>query len=135
MKHNQNQRGFHYVGLVLLAVVLAVIGVAGWRVFNNQKQSRQPPSKIIASDQSALDKAITAGKYLSENKCQGTKKLTFTKLPMNEQDFSILIPYGLTVGGHVTPIDHQYFEPVDHQSPRATYPGYAMADAPLPSAQ
>ena len=135
MKHNQNQRGFHHVGLVLLAVVLAVIGVAGWRVFNNQKQSRQPPSKIIASDQSALDKAIAAGKYLSENKCQGTKKLTFTKLPMNEQDFSILIPYGLTVGGHVTPIDHQYFEPVDHQSPRDTYPVYAMADALLTSVQ
>jgi len=71
------------------------------------------------------------GQQLSNGKCNGTDKPPLTTLPMRPQDFSMIIPYGLTVGGHVTPIDHQYFSPADQNSPRDAYPVYAMADATL----
>jgi len=48
---------------------------------------------------------------------------------MNESDFGFLIPYGSVVGGHVTPIDHEYFTPAKYNSARDSYPVFAMADA------
>ena len=39
------------------------------------------------------------------------------------------------IGGHVTPIDHQYFSPTVFNSPRDTYPVYAMADAVITDIQ
>ena len=129
MKHKRNQQGFHHIVLFLAIAVLAVVGFVGWRVFSNQKGGGGAPSEILNSSDSAKDKAIAAGKYLSHNRCEGTEKLTLTHLPMKEEDFSILIPYGLVIGGHVTPIDHQYFSPADYKSPRDAYPVYAMADA------
>jgi len=50
---------------------------------------------------------------------------------MREEDFGVIIPYGLMIGAHVTPIDHQYFSPTDFQSARDAYPVYAMADATI----
>lgn len=43
----------------------------------------------------------------------------------------MILPYGLMVGGHVTPIDHQYFSPTDFQSAPDTYNVYAAADATI----
>ena len=43
MKHKRNQRGFHHIALVLTIVVVAVIGLVGWRVLNKQDKS-QPSS-------------------------------------------------------------------------------------------
>ncbi len=75
--------------------------------------------------------AQKAGKELSNNKCSGTGPGTLTHSPMDAEDFSIIIPYGLTAGGHVTPIDHQYFSPKDYKSARDSYEVYAMADSRL----
>jgi hypothetical protein len=83
----------------------------------------------LQSGGTSLEKAIAAGKSLSGGKCEGTDKLTFTHLPMKESDFGFLIPYGDVIGGHVTPIDHEYFTPALYNSPRDSYPVYAMADA------
>ncbi len=127
----RNELGFHHIVLLLFILVLAAAGLVGWRVIGKQNNSQEGfgTSKILTGNDSAQDKAIKAGKFLSNNKCDGTGKLTFTHLPMRPQDFSILIPYGLVVGDHVTPIDHQYFSPADYKSPRDAYPVYAMADA------
>lgn len=127
----KNQNGFHHIGLILLAVVLVAVGLVGYKVFKQNSQNQTPPSKIISSNDSAATKAVKAGQFLSNGKCKGTDKLTFTHLPMRQQDFSMLIPYGLVVGDHVTPIDHQYFAPADYKSKRDAYPVYAMADATL----
>ncbi len=70
-----------------------------------------------------------AGKRLSNNKCTGTEQPQLTHLPMDIDDFSMIIPYGLMIGAHVTPIDHQYFEPADRSLGLDAYPVYAMADA------
>jgi hypothetical protein len=133
MKHKQY--GFHHVFLPLLIIVLGAIGFVGWKVFNKNSADGGSPSAILKSKEPADQKAIKAGKFISGGKCEGTGKLTFTHLPMREQDFNVLIPYGLVVGGHVTPIDHQYFAPRDYKSARDTYPVYAMADATITDIQ
>lgn len=138
MKHKRSHAGFHHIAFLLVALVLGVIGFVGWKVLDKNRitgQNGQGTSKILISGDSAQDKAVKAGKYISGNKCQGTDKLTFTSLPMKKEDFSILIPYGLVVGGHVTPIDHQYFSPADYKSKRDAYPVYAMADATITDIQ
>ncbi len=128
----KNQSGFGHITLLLVILVLTTVGLVGWRVFKNKSNSNGfGTSSILNSNDSAQTKAAKAGQMLSRGQCQGTEKLTFTHLPMREQDFSILIPYGLVVGDHVTPIDHQYFAPADYNSPRDAYPVYAMADATL----
>lgn len=48
---------------------------------------------------------------------------------MKPTDTGFILPYGVMVGGHVTPIDHMYFSPVVFDSPTGTYPVYAMADS------
>lgn len=130
-KHRRPESGFaHPVLALLVLVVIGVVGFAGWRVFSKNSNNKSP-SKILSSDASSLDKAIAAGKSLSSNNCKGSNETQFTHLPMDANDFSLLIPYGLTVGGHVTPIDHQYFQPTIFQSPKDKYPVYAMADSQI----
>ncbi|MBX4196896.1 hypothetical protein KW805_04885 [Candidatus Pacearchaeota archaeon] len=48
--------------------------------------------------------------------------------PMNLEDIGIIIPMGAVIGGHVTPIDHMYFQPVVFNSRPDTYDVYADAD-------
>ncbi|MBI2592187.1 hypothetical protein HYW36_01800, partial [Candidatus Saccharibacteria bacterium] len=132
MKRKRNQRGFHHIGLLIFVLVLVAVAIVGFRVYKqNNKQSQTSPKIISSNESDNTSKAVKAGRLLSRGKCQGTQKLTFTHLPMREQDFSILIPYGLVVDDHVTPIDHQYFSPADYKSARDAYPVYAMADATL----
>ena len=116
--------------MLLLVAVIAVVGVAGWHVW---KKGHESPEHNPMSANGAVtgSAAVQAGKKLSSNSCEGEGDATFTYLPMKADDFAVLIPYGLMVGGHVTPIDHQYFQPTNFQSARDTYPIYAMADAKL----
>ncbi|PJE65343.1 hypothetical protein COU91_02225 [Candidatus Saccharibacteria bacterium CG10_big_fil_rev_8_21_14_0_10_47_8] len=127
MSH-ESQKGFHLTIIALVILILGVVGLVGYKVISNQPATS---SSIISGSGSVESKAVKAGKSLSANKCVGTGDATFTSLPMKPEDFSILIPYGLVVGGHVTPIDHQYFAPKDHNSARDSYPVYAMADATI----
>jgi hypothetical protein len=41
--------------------------------------------------------------------CSGSGPVNFEHSPMRFEDFSVILPYGLVVGAHVTPIDHMYF--------------------------
>lgn len=134
MKHKRASHGFHHIFLLLVIVVVGVVGFAGWKVMRSNSGG-VGTSKILSGNGSAQEKAIAAGKQLSNNKCQGTDKLTFTHLPMNPADFGFLIPYGDVTGGHVTPIDHQYFTPAKYNSGRDSYPVYAMADATITDIQ
>ena len=87
----------------------------------NQVQDDNPDVELTAADR--------AGMTLSAGRCEGTDKPKLTHLPMDMEDFSMIIPYGMTAGGHVTPIDHQYFSPADYNSPLDAYEVYAMADS------
>lgn len=60
--------------------------------------------------------------------CDGTGQRQLVASPMRLEDTAMILPLGLMVGAHVTPIDHQYFSPADFGSPRDAYEVYAMAD-------
>ncbi|MCA9375325.1 hypothetical protein KC622_03270, partial [Candidatus Dojkabacteria bacterium] len=75
--------------------------------------------------------ATKAGKLLSNGRCSGEGSVILSVSPMKPEDFGILLPYGLMVGGHVTPIDHQYFTPIERNSPRDAYEVRAMADGTI----
>ena len=47
---------------------------------------------------------------------------------MNLSDVAFILPLGTMVGGHVTPIDHQYYVPVDFQSAPDTYEVFSAID-------
>ncbi len=78
-----------------------------------------------------LTPADLAGKSLSNQQCTGVDKPPLTTLPMAQDDFAYILPYGLMIGGHVTPVDHQYFSPTIFDSAPGTYPVVAMADSVL----
>ena len=75
--------------------------------------------------------AVAAGKQLSGGQCRGTDKPKLGTSPMRPEDFRFIIPYGAMIGGHVTPIDHQYFSPAEFDSPRDAYDVVAMANATI----
>lgn len=134
---NNNQRGFaHLFAIVLIILVLALVGFVGGRVFFKnpgfKEQATQYPPSPNSEPTSTVpetDNAVIAGKKLSNGFCEGKGDGKFTHLPMNANDFSMLTPYGLTVGGHVTPIDHQYFQPTVFHSAKDAYSVYAMANS------
>jgi len=39
-----------------------------------------------------------------------TQKIIFQYSPVNMEKTAVVIPFGLMIGGHVTPVDHQYFQ-------------------------
>ncbi len=57
----------------------------------------------------------------------GTGPVRLTHLPMAMADVDFITPLGLMSGGHVTPVDHIYFTPIDWEKPAGTYPVYATA--------
>ncbi len=95
-------------------------------IFSSRKDISQQKHGLSGS------KEVTdVSQRLSVGKCKGEEKSLLTHSPMDDADFSGITPYGLMVGAHVTPIDHQYFEPADRDLGADSYPGYAMADATL----
>ncbi len=54
---------------------------------------------------------------------------------MRFEDFSVILPYGLVVGAHVTPIDHMYFAMKDRSLGRDSYEVRAIQDGVIYSLQ
>lgn len=116
----------------IIAVAFVLLAVAGGVFFN--KSNRRQADSIPDPNSSQKEKdnaAVRAGKQLTYNNCTGSGPRELTRLPMDESDYAMILPYGLMVGDHVTPIDHQYFSPTVFDSPRDTYPVYAMADSKI----
>ena len=117
---------------IIIVIVLLIAGGAGYLA--QRKFRAREAVAIPSADSSQSEKdsaAIKAGKQLTNNNCKGDGPGVLTRLPMDEPDYSMILPYGLMTGGHVTPIDHQYFSPTVFNSPRDTYPVYAMADSKI----
>src|SRR5262245_27571250 len=58
----------------------------------------------------------------------GRGPVLLTHSPMHPDDIAKVIPMGMVVGAHVTPIDHMYFEPRDRNAGRFRYDVMAPAD-------
>lgn len=123
--------------LLLIPVITFFFGVLATFAFlhfsanNNQSNRVNRENDSSNKDNNLGTEAVKAGRNLSNNNCEGTEKRKLGTLPMRYEDFSMIIPYGLMVGDHVTPIDHQYFSPTVFHSPRDQYEVRAMADAKL----
>src|SRR3989344_143413 len=116
------------VGIVLL-LIIAKLTSSRNRYDNSSAKLTKNESGQVAITESD---AIKEGKALSNNQCKGEgvpHKLSIS--PMKPEEFSIVVPYGLMVGGHVTPIDHQYFSPKDYKSKPDAYEVRAMADSTI----
>ena len=129
--------------LKIAGIAIIVVGAGLVLVFLRSKSSEQPRSQIESDTQklnssseskpgAVESAAIKAGKRLSANQCQGEGvPYKLSVLPMKPEDFSHIVPYGIMIGGHVTPVDHQYFSPAVFHSPKDTYEVRAMADAKI----
>ncbi len=72
-------------------------------------------------------------KEWSRGKCEGNGTVPFEAPAMQPADISVIIPMGSMIAGHVTPIDHLYFYPVNWQTadPRNKVNIYAPADGTI----
>src|SRR3989344_5050634 len=114
---------------IILIILLA--GCVSERITDADGRHNAPEPTIENLPIDSSSAALKAGKSLSNNKCYGSGPAVLTNSPMEPEDFSIIIPYGAVIGGHVTPIDHQYFAPSDRNTPPDAYEVYAMADSRL----
>lgn len=131
-----NKKGTIAVLLIPLIFALVLLAAYFFIIKKHPAEKTSTGSNLItnlinkvSSPQST--QAEKDGKSLSNGNCKGDEKRKLTHLPMKLEDFSMIIPYGLVVGDHVTPIDHQYFSPTIFHSERDKYEVYAMADANL----
>lgn len=109
---------------------------------NNFKTDRAACQPVISlkffdnrSHNSPEDNPTNLASQLSGNRCQGKGTKEFGTAPMNIPDIGAIVPLGLMVDAHVTPIDHIYFNPKIFNSARDTYPVFAIADGTIVSIQ
>ncbi len=73
--------------------------------------------------------------YWSHGTCKGKGPVRLGSPPMRLADIRMILPLGLMVGGHVTPIDHGYYEPADRSQGRSRYDVLAPAKGAIVSIQ
>lgn len=83
------------------------------------------PSPPVGAATPGPAPAPTRGRFPG---CSGEGPVAFVDAPMRAEDVRALIPYGLVVGAHVTPIDHMYFVPAERARGRDAYEVRAIAD-------
>ena len=131
----QGLRWTRWLLFVVLPVIILVLAAGGFVMFkekNKDGDAKENTPTDGQTNQAANTSEISDDALrISNGKCKGTEKRKLGTLPMRYEDFAMILPYGLTIGGHVTPIDHQYFSPTVFNSPRDTYPVYVMADATI----
>ncbi len=133
--HFEIRLRIHKKGLLIAVAAIAVIGVGAFGLLHKRAENHAV-NNVLQQPSQGLNQATKAGQELSGGKCTGSGvKNQLSVSPMKPEDFGFLIPYGEVIGGHVTPIDHQYWTPKDYYSPRDAYPVYAMADATVTSIQ
>jgi hypothetical protein len=129
MKKSQN--GFAHLFLLLLVLVIAVVGFAGWRVY---KKHQTTPGHTLATAKTADGATVTydkvASNMLTNGHCSGAGPVKIGP-PMPLAQTSFILPYGLVIGGHVTPIDHQYYNGLNVHALRDSYDVIAPADGTI----
>ena len=116
----------HPLLLLVIVVVIAAAGFAGWRVYKNSGSSL--PNVSSTGVKVTYDKQ--ASQQLTNGKCTGAGAVSIGP-PMPVDQTSFILPYGVVVGGHVTPIDHQYYNGLDPHALRDTYDVIAPANGTI----
>jgi hypothetical protein len=129
MFNKKSGHGFaHPVFLLIFIAVFAVVGYAGYRVFQSNSSGSSSHSKLAGG---SYDKE--ASQMLTNGHCSGSGSVKIGPfMPLDQ--ISFILPYGLVIGGHVTPIDHQYYNGLlGNKALRDTYDVIAPADGILTS--
>ena len=135
--------------LLLIAgiVALALLGALATALLTkNNKPKNDKPQNEIKTEAKSENKVdgfgsatstdpVERGKYLSYNACEGQGSKKLSAVPMKTADISIIEPYGLVAGGHVTPVDHQYYYGKNQAAAPSTYEVYAPADGTIVSVE
>jgi hypothetical protein len=130
MVMTKHEHGFTHILAVLVVVVVVVI--VGVGILVSKKSHVSIAGVIKSTSGSAAEKA---GSNLAGGNCSGSGPVTLSVSPMKAEDISSIVPYGLMVSEHVTPIDHQYFAPLSYDSPRDAYEVRAPANGHIVSIQ
>ena len=132
--------------LIIVGVVVLVLLLAGgaWMMFGGKnKEAKEVPGqqkagqvgeKSTTGDQFSTD-PVARGKYLSLDQCTGEGSKKLGSAPMKMSDVSIIEPLGLVAGGHVTPVDHEYFYGKNQKAAASTYDVLAPADGTIVSVE
>lgn len=126
----KNQNGFSVVEFLVILVVVGIIGFAGYTVFNRTNSGKAGRQEVSSGDANSTD-PIIKGKLLSNNQCSGEGSKKLTHAPMDAQDINAIVPHGLMVADHVTPVDHQYYYQKDLMAAKDTYKVYAPANGTI----
>lgn len=113
--------------LLLIVFVSCVVGFAGWKFY--EKNLAPLPTKSATGVTVNYDQA--ASRQLTGGNCSGAGSVPIGP-PMPLDQVGFILPYGLVTGGHVTPVDHQYYNGLlANNSLRDTYDVIAPADGTL----
>jgi hypothetical protein len=74
---------------------------------------------------------ITKGKAMANGECTGSGSIQLTHAPLDAADIGTITPLGDMVGGHVTPVSHQYYYQANQNAAADTYPVYATANGTI----
>ena len=106
----KNQKGFAQILVLLFAViVITIIVLIGFHIVKT-KGTLLPSGNYSKS----------TAEILTNGDCTGFGSTTIIP-PMQLNQVSFVLPYGEVVGGHVTPIDHQYYNGLNPQALRDAY--------------
>ncbi|MBI2661514.1 hypothetical protein HYX09_04605, partial [Candidatus Woesearchaeota archaeon] len=101
----------------------------------NQNERELPICKTVTATNCRIVEGVTEsgksgrpdGSFNDRQECSGEGTVALSS-PMMPEDVGIVMPMGLMIGAHVTPIDHMYFSPREFHSKPDTYDVYADAD-------
>ena len=133
-KGRSQRRWLLWTGIGLgLVVLLSGTGFAVRQLTRHDVPPKTTTGATAGTTSSAnapatYDRATSAG--LTHGQCTGEGPVTITT-PMPLAQVSTILPYGLMVGGHVTPVDHQYYNGLDPKALRDTYDVVAPADGAI----
>lgn len=81
----------------------------------SETQPELKPKSSQTEQQQAQQYKNILDREWSRGKCEGSGTVQFGAPAMKPENISVIIPMGSMIGGHVTPIDHLYFYPVNWQ--------------------
>jgi hypothetical protein len=111
---------------------VVIVLVVGLLIFSHLHSKSSTNKQSSSSTDLGYD--TNASKQLTGGACSGTGSVPIIP-PMKLDQVNSIQPYGLMTGGHVTPIDHQYYIGTDPNALRDTYDVVAPADGKIVSIQ
>src|SRR4051812_32749492 len=116
---HKDQKGSHHIVIVLFIFIVLAVGAIGYRVYKKNSPQKSTKSTPALKTKNGVTYDTKASEMLTHSNCSG-EGATSIGPPMKVDQIGFIQPYGLMVGGHVTPVDHQYYNGLNTNAPRDT---------------